>query len=137
MLLNDITNFFKTYKMGTFTRIEKETNKNGYIKRVTMVCRFINYYNIKSIKAQNKTPIKKDYERVIIPHILKENTNTKNILLLVYITNNQKQRAKTSYFYNDAPITETEYYNGINEKKRANNNSVVYSFNINDVLKIG
>lgn len=137
MTIENIKKFFKNYHVGAFTRIEKATNKNGYIKRVAMVARFVNYYNIASVKALNKTPSHKDYERVIIPHILKENLNTKNTLLLVYTTNNEKQKAKTSYFYNGEPITENEYYNGINEKKRVNNNSVVFTFNINDILSIG
>ena len=46
--------FFNTYKRGSYTRIVKETNKDGYIKRVAMVCRFVNYYNIKTVKEANK-----------------------------------------------------------------------------------
>lgn len=129
--------FFNTYKRGTYTRIVKQTNKDGYIKRVAMVCRFVNYYNIKTVKEANKQPIKKEYERVILPHILKENTNTNNILLLVYVTNNSKQKAKTNYFYNDDPITEADYYNGIKENKRACAPGCVMSFKLCDIVSIG
>ena len=137
MDIKSTINFFNTYKRGTYTRIVKQTNKDGFIKRVAMVCRFVNYYNIKSIKEQNKQPSKKEYERVILPHILKENTNTNNILLLVYVTNNNKQKAKTSYFYNNDPIIEAEYYEGIREKKRASAPGCVMSFKLCDVVSLG
>ena len=137
MELVKIIDFFKNYKRGSYTQIIKETEKNGYKKRVVMVARFVNYYNIKTIKELNKTPVKKDYERIIIPHILKQNTNTNNILLAVYVTNNKKQKAKTTYFYNDAIITEDQYYAGINEKKRIYNDSVIFNFNIKDVVSLG
>lgn len=129
--------FFQNYKRGSYTRIVKTTNKDGYIKTVSMVCRFVNYYNIKEIKEANKQPIKKDYEKIILPHILKENTNTNNILLLVYVTKNSKQKAKTTYFYNDDPITEAEYYAGINENKKAFAPGCVMSFKLCDVVSIG
>lgn len=129
--------FFKNYKRGSYTRIVKTTNKDGYIKTVSMVCRFVNYYNIKEIKEANKQPIKKDYEKIILPHILKENTNTNNILLLVYLTKNNRQKAKTQYFYNNDPITEAEYYNGIKENKKAFAPSCVMSFKLCDVVSIG
>lgn len=137
MKIENILSFFKNYKRGTYTRVIKQTNKDGYIKRVAMVCRFVNYYNISEIKNANKQPVKKDFERVIIPHILKENTNTKNILLLVYLTKNSKQHAKTQYFYNDDPITEAEYYSGIKENKKPCAPGCVISFKISDVLSIG
>jgi hypothetical protein len=137
MLLKDIENFFKNYKRGAYTRIEKATNKNGYEKRVAMVCRFVNYYNIKQVKEANKTPTHKEYERIILPHILKENTNTKNILLMVYMTQNTRQKAKTSYFYNGAVISEDAYYQGIGEKKRPSSATPVICFNINDVVSLG
>ena len=137
MTIENILKFFKNYKTGTYASIEKVTNKNGFVKRVLMVCRFVNYYNIKQVKEANKKPTHKEYERVIIPHILKQNTNTNNTLLMVYLTNNHRQKAKTTYFYNDKPITETDYYNGINEKKRANVLTPVMSFNISDIVALG
>lgn len=132
-----VINFFTTYKRGTYTRIVKENDKNGFKKRVVMVARFVNYYNIKEIKEAKKQPIKKEYERVILPHILKENINTKNILLLVYLTKNKRQKAKTSYFYNNVEITEDQYYQGINEKKRNSAPDCLICFKLADVVSIG
>lgn len=137
MNINKIIDFFKSYKRGTYTTIQREANKNGYTKIVKLVCRFVNYYNIKTVKAENRQPIKKDYERVILPHILKENTNTKNILLLVYTTKNSKQKAQTSYFYNDEPITKAQYYEGIQEKEKAYNIDNLFTVKACDVVSIG
>lgn len=137
MDLNTFLLFCANYKRGTYTTLEKQTEKNGYTKITSCVCRFVNYYNIKTVKAQNKQPIKKDYERIIIPHILKENTNTKNVLLLVYTTKNSKQKAKTSYFYNGEPITKAQYYEGIQEKEKNYNIDNLFTVKLCDVLSIG
>lgn len=137
MTEQQIINFFKTYKRGCYTKIVKTTQKDGYIKKVVVVGRFVNYYNIKSVKEKATTTAqkKRDYERVIIPHILKLNTNTNNLLLCVYATNHH--RAKTTYFYKDKEISEAEYYAGINEKKRDNDKSIVYNFKACDVVALG
>lgn len=137
MNIDKIINFFKNYKRGTYTTVQKQTIKNGYIKITKCVCRFVNYYNIETVKAENKQPIKKDYERVILPHILKENTNTKNILLLVYTTKNGKQKAKTSYFYNGEEITKAQYYEGIQEKEKTYNIDNLFTVKLCDVLSVG
>lgn len=137
MNIDKLLNFFKNYKRGTYTTVQKQTVKNGFIKITSCVCRFVNYYNIKTVKQENKQPIKKDYERVILPHILKENTNTKNILLLVYTTKNSKQKAKTSYFYNGEPITKAQYYEGIQEKEKNYNIDNLFTVKLCDVLSIG
>lgn len=135
MDIETLKNYFASHKRGIYTKLTKKTNKNGFIKIVHYVVRFVNYYNIKEIKAQNKTSVKCDYERVIIPHILKENTHTNNILLSCYTTKNHS--AKTSYFYNDDAITEGAYYEGIKEKKPSYNISNIFTVNINDIVAIG
>lgn len=137
MNIEKAINFYKNYKRGSYTTLQKQTVKNGFVKIVKCVCRFVNYYNIATVKQENKQPIKRDYERVIIPHILKENTNTKNVLLLVYTTKNSKQKAKTSYFYNDEPITKEQYYEGIGEKEKNYNIDNLFTVKLCDVLSIG
>ena len=128
--------FFNNYKRGSYTTIKKETEKNGFKKVVTMVCRFVNYYNIKSIKEKGASETKaRPYEVAIIPHILKLNTNTNNLLLCVYTTN--KHHAKTSYYYNGETITEAQYYEGIGEKKRDNAPSVIINFKACEVVSLG
>lgn len=129
--------FFTNYKKGCYTSIIKATEKGGFKKVVAMVCRFVNYYHIKEVKEAKKQPVKKEYEKIILPHILKENTNTNNVLLLVYTTKNSKQHAKTSYFYNNEPITEAAYYEGIKEKKKAVAPSCVMTLKLADVISIG
>ena len=137
MNIDKALQFFDNYKKGTYTNVTKATNKDGFTKVVSMVVRFVNYYNIKENKEANKKPIKKDYEKNILPHILKENINTNNILLLVYLTKNQQQKAKTTYFYNGQIITEAEYYAGIKENKKPAAPSCVLSFKLADVVSIG
>lgn len=138
MTQKDIIAFFQNYKRGTYTAITKQTTKNGYKKICCMVCRFVNYYNIKQVKDATRNDTKKrDYEIQIIPHILKLNTNTNNLLLCVYATNNARQHAKNQYFYNDAAITEAEYYSGINEKKREYDKPVLFNFKIADIISLG
>ena len=132
----EIILFFKTYKRGCYTSIIKATQKDGYKKEVYMVCRFVNYYNIKSVKDKGATQSKaRPYEEAIIPHILKRNTNTGNLLLCVYTTN--RHHAKTAFYYHDEPITEEEYYRGIGEKKRDNQQSVLFNFKADEVVSLG
>lgn len=137
MTINKLLLFFANYKSGTYTTVIKATEKNGYKKISFCVCRFVNYYNIKEIKAQNKTSAKRDYERVIIPHILKENTNTKNILLSCYTTKNSKQKTNTKYYFNNIEITKQQYYDGIKEKEKKYNIDNLFNIKIDDILKIG
>lgn len=136
MELNDLLLFFKNYKRGSYTAMTKQTEKDGYKKITSCVIRFVNYYNIKEIKEAKKQPTKKEYERVILPHILKENTNTKNILLLCYTTKNSAQKSKNSFYYNDKPITEAEYYSATNTKK-SHNIDCVFSVKIDNILSLG
>lgn len=136
MLLNEALLFFEKYHGGSYTTIEKKTEKDGFVKLSHSVVRFINYYNIKEIKAQNKQPTaRRDFERVIIPHILKENLNTKNILLSCYTT--KKHKTKTSYFYKDKAITEAQYYDGIKEKKPSYKIGNIFTVKLCDIIKIG
>ena len=137
MTINKLLLFFANYKSGTYTTVLKATEKNGYKKVCFYVCRFVNYYSIKEIKAQNKASVKRDYERVIIPHILKENTNTNNILLSCYTTKNSKQKTNTKYYFNDIEITKQQYYDGIKEKEKKYNIDNLFNIKIDDILKIG
>jgi len=131
-----IINFFDNYKKGTYTRLTKATTKNGFTKVTKMVCRFVNYYNIASVKAKGTTPKPaREYEETIIPHVLKINHNTNNTLLQVYVTNHHK--AHTTYYYNDVVITEAEYYAGIGEKKREYAPTPLYSFKADEVVSLG
>lgn len=137
MTINKLLLFFANYKSGTYTTVLKATEKNGYKKVSFYICRFVNYYSIKEIKQQNKTSVKRDYERVIIPHILKENTNTKNILLSCYTTKNSKQKTNTKYYFNNIEITKQQYYEGIQEKEKNYNIDNLFNIKIDDILKIG
>lgn len=136
MLLNTALQFFNTYHRGTYTIMQKATEKNGFKKITRCVVRFVNYYSIKEIKERAAIESKpREYERVIIPHILKENTNTNNILLLCYTT--KKHKAKSKYFYNDIEITEDQYYTGINEKKRVYKIDNIFTVKLCDVVALG
>ena len=138
MTINKLLLFFANYHTGTYTTVIKATEKNGYKKISFCVCRFVNYYNIKENKMQNKTPSKiVNYERIIIPHILKENTNTNNILLSCYTTKNSRQKTKTKYYFNDVEITKQQYYDGIKEKEKKYNIDNLFNIKIDDILKIG
>lgn len=137
MTINKLLLFFANYHTGTYTTVIKATEKNGYKKISFYVCRFVNYYNIEEIKAQNKTSVKRDYERIIIPHILKENTNTNNILLSCYTTKNSRQKTNTKYYFNDIEITKQQYYDGIKEKEKKYNIDNLFNIKIDDILKIG
>ena len=130
-----IEKFLQNYKRGCYTTIIKKTEKDGFIKVTRLVCRFVNYYNIKAIKEKATTGAPRAYEVQIIPHILKLNTNTNNLLLCVYTTHHHKAHA--TYFYKDAQISEEEYYNGINEKKRASYPCEVMTFKACEVVSLG
>ena len=103
-----------------------------------MVGRFVNYYKLKSVIAKGKTEDmskKRDYEKTIIPHVLKENLNTKNTLLMVYKTNHH--RAYSTYYYCGMEITEEEYYLGIGEKKKDYGDTPLFMFKLNEIVSVG
>ena len=136
MTNENIIRFFDTYKKGTYTKVVKATEKNGFVKITKMVCRFVNYYNIKSVKEKAPTPkAPREYEEVLIPHVLKINHNTNNTLLNVYITNHHK--AHTEYYYKGVAISEDDYYMGIGEKKRDYAPTPLFSFKANEVVSLG
>lgn len=136
MTQNEILLFFENYKRGSYTRITKQSEKNGFKKITSLVCRFVNYYNIKSVKDRGATmPNPRPYEIQIIPHILKLNTNTNNLLLCVYLTNHHKTHTK--YYYNDIEITAAEYYTGINEKPREYHETQLFNFKAAEVVALG
>lgn len=127
---------YENYKKGTYIVVVKATKKNGYEKRTRMVGRFVNYYNIASVKAKGTTESKpRDYEKQIIPHVLKTNLNTQNDLLMVYTTNHHKAHSK--YFYNGEEISKEEYYNGIGEKEKNYAPSVLFSMKLNEIYSVG
>lgn len=138
MKQENIINFFENYKRGTYTKLIKEKdNKNGYKKVTAVVVRFINYYHIKSVKEKTsgKAIKNRDYELQIIPHILKLNKNTNNVLLCAYTTNKHKPHAV--YYYNDEIISADEYYKNSGDKLNENKIGLVYTLKISDIVQIG
>lgn len=138
MTQTEFTKFYDSYKHGSYTKLIKQKTSGNYKKVTTMIIRFVNYFNIKSVKEKqtDSTQIKtRDYEIQIIPHVLKLNTNTNNLLLSAYKTN--KHKAYTKYYLNDIEITENEYYLNSGDKKRNNNDTIIFNFKLCDVLKIG
>lgn len=128
--------WYETYRKGTYVPIVKVTDKDGFEKHTRMVGRFVNYYNIASVKAKGTGESKpRDYEQQIIPHILKTNLNTQNDLLMVYTTNHHK--AHTKYYYKGVEISKEEYYKGIGEKEKNYAPSVLFSMKLNDILSVG
>lgn len=135
MTQQQFKDFYKNYRPGSYTRLTKEKTIGDYKKVTSMVVRFINYYHIKTVMDRGNTePKPRPYEIAIIPHILKLNTNTNNLLLCVYNTNHHK--TTSLYYYKDQPITADEYYAASGDKL-VNNNSVVYNIKLNDVVTIG
>ena len=136
MTIEQIKKWYETYRKGTYVAVIKETTKNGYTKQTRMVVRFVNYYNIASVKAKGTSESKpRDYEQQIIPHVLKLNTNTNNELLMCYTTNHHKAHSK--YMYEGLPITKEQYYEGIGEKEKNYAPSVVYSMKAQEIVMIG
>lgn len=139
MKIENVLSFFGNYKKGTYTRIVKETTtESGYTKRTKLVGRFVNYYNIKEVVEQGKSEKEykvRDFEEQIIPHILKKNLNTKNILLCVYTTKHHK--AYTTYYHNGYEITEEEYYLKSGEKKKPHSLTPVFNFKLSDIVTLG
>lgn len=128
--------WFEQYHKGTYVVVVKNTKKNGYEKTTRMVARFVNYYNIASVRAKGTSESKpRDYELQIIPHVLKTNLNTQNDLLMVYTTNHHK--AHTKYYYNGQEIDKETYYNGIGEKEKNYGQSVLFSMKLNEILSVG
>lgn len=136
MTIEQIKKWYETYRKGTYVVVKKETTKNGYTKQTRMVVRFVNYYNIASVKAKGTSEGKaRVYEISIIPHVLKTNLNTQNDLLMCYTTNHHK--AHNVYLHEGKPITKEQYYEGINEKEKNYPFSVVYSMKANEIVSIG
>lgn len=128
--------FYDSYKRGSYTKLVKEKQSGDYKKITAMVIRFVNYYNIKSIKEKATAEGKKrEYEIQIIPHVLKLNTNTNNLLLCAYTTN--KHKAHTKYYFKDNEISSDEYYLKNGDKKQDYKPTVLYNFKLNDVISIG
>ena len=139
MKQEQIIRFFDTYKKGTYTKIVKETTKNGFTKRTKMVCRFVNYYNIGVVKAKGATPRPlREWEETIIPHVLKINHNTNNTLPEIEVPDSLiKDAAQNSDVAIITPITEEAYYLGIGEKKRDYAPTPLFSFKADEVVALG
>ena len=139
MKKDNFLKFYDTYKKGSFTKVIKlKDNKNGYFKKSVFLARFVNYYNIKEVKEKNQdaTSIKKrDYELQIIPHILKLNLNTNNLLLCIYPVKNHK--TQSIYYFNDMEITADQYYKNSGDKIPDNKPSLIYTLKLDEVLTIG
>lgn len=128
----------KTLVKGRYYTIVYARTENGYTKTTKTKVRFVNYYNIATIKAMGKTPTTQPSAntQVIIPHILTYNTNTKNYLVHCYKTPNGK--AKTTYQdQNGNTITQQEYEMVNPPKKTYPNNSPVFQIKLHEIVSIG
>ena len=126
------------YKKGTYVVIERATTNGELAKLTRVVGRFVNYYEIESVKAKGKSESDskpRDYEHVLIPHVLKENLNTQNTLLMVYKTNHH--HAHSRYFYQGIEITREKYYELSGEKERTYGDNPLFMFKINEILSVG
>ena len=128
--------WYETYHKGTYVVVEKETAFGEFTRRVKAVTRFVNYYNIESVKARGKGESKpREYEEQIIPHVLKHNHNTGNDLVLIYTTNHHK--AYATYYWRDIEISEEEYYLMSGDKKKNWKDSLLYMFKLEDIKRLG
>lgn len=130
--------WYEEYRKGTYVVIVKETYHGEFTKQTRMVVRFVNYYNIESVIAKGKSEKDskaRDYEETYIPHILKLNRNTNNILLNCYVTNHHK--AHSRYFYQGYEISEEEYYEQSGDTKKNYPQSVLYSMKLEDIVSVG
>lgn len=137
MTQQQFINFYENYKRGSYTKMTKQKTRGNYKKVTSIVVRFVNYFNIKAIKEKGTNPASakpREYEKQIIPHVLKLNTNTNNLLLCAYKTNQHKPHTK--YYYNDNEITAEEYYAQSGDKL-SNADSVVFNIKLNDIISIG
>lgn len=139
MTLEEVKMAIATIGKGKLTHVTYEKTENGYTKTTTMVCRFINYYNMKSVKESGKTQAQAKPNpniQTIIEHILTYNTNTQNYLLHCYPLPNQK--SKSIYKDNNGnEITKEQYQAVVPPKKTYGNPSPVRQIKIQDLVKIG
>ena len=137
MNISNALEFFKNYKKGTYKSLIRETTtESGYTKRTKIVSRFVNYYNIKEVVMSGPKESKpREYEKSIIPHILKENLNTKNILLCAYSTKHHKPH--TTYYYKGYKITKEEYYAKSGEKEKPYRETLVFNYKLSDIVSLG
>ena len=125
------------YQKGTYVVVVKDHTLGDFSKVTKMVTRFVNYYNIESVKARATQSESKprEYEEQIIPHILKHNKNTKNDLLMCYVTNHHK--AHTKFYYKDMEITEEEYYSKSGDKKKAYGETPLFMMKLDEIKSVG
>lgn len=128
--------WYETYQKGTYVVVIKDHTLGDFSKVTKMVTRFVNYYNIESVKAKGTSESKpREYEIQIIPHILKENTNTKNTLLMCYKTNHHK--AYSTYYYKGMEISEEEYYSKSGDKKKTYGDTPLFAMKLNEIVSVG
>lgn len=113
--------------------------ENGYIKTTTTKVRFVNYYNIASVKASGKTPNQTTSPNIqtIIPHILTFNSNTQNYLVHCYKT----PKNKPIVVYQDPNgkvIDKATYEMAVPPKKKyGNNDSPIFQKKLQSIISIG
>jgi hypothetical protein len=138
MTYQEIQNLFnsKTIKQGKFYKITYITTDqaSGYSKTTTTKTRFVNYYNIKSVKASGKTPMVKPYETTIIPHILTYNTNKGDYYLHCYIAPNTK--SKCVYKDNNGNEIDKATYQAM-VKPSQYKPTIVFTKKVQDIISIG
>lgn len=129
----------KTIKMGRYYTLVYAETENGYTKTTTTKVRFVNYYNIASVKASGKTQNTNQPNpniQVIIPHVLTFNSNTQNYLLHCYKTPN----GKAKHMYQDPngnTIDQATYEMAVPPKKKYPNNSPIFQKKLQAVISIG
>ena len=128
----------KTLKLGRFYTLVYADTTNGYTKTTTTKVRFVNYYNIKSVKAAGKTPKanpNSNYQ-VIIPHVLTYNTHTQNYLLQCATT----PKCKVKRIYQDPngnEIDKATYELAVPPKKQYGKIEEYFSKNLQAVISLG
>ena len=141
MTFQECKNLFdtKTLKMGRYYTMVYSSTENGYTKTTTTKVRFVNYYNIKSVKAAGKVPNPQATPnpsiQVIIPHVLTYNSNTQNYLLQCATTPNGK--AKSVYQDpNGNEIDKATYEMAVPPKKHGKVEEI-FRKKLQDIISIG
>ena len=139
MEVKKLTQLFETkqIKKGVYYKLVFAKTQNGYTKTTTTKVRFVNYYNIKSVKESGKKPSDKPNPNVvvIIPHILTYNKNTKNYLVHCYKTPHGK--AQSTYTDPSGEQIDKATYELAVPPKKHSGDSPVYQIMLQDIIQIG
>ena len=140
MTLEKFMEIFNTLTKGAFTKVAyQKVNDNGYSKETTTTIRFVDYYNIETIKQLNRQPTTPNPNvETIIPHILTLNKKTGNYLVHLYFVPN----AKTITIYKDNngnEIDKATYETMVPPKKKYHSNtpSVMFQVKLQDLVSLG